>query len=896
MTNPWSTSSSKSASPWSGGGSTATTQHHPHGVGGFLENLGKDVSGAVTGFIPGTVHLVLHPIPSIEEMGKSTWQTWSPLFHGHVGQFAHNVYDHPLQPILDVASIFDLGLGAAGKLGELSTAADELASSDSMLAKAARLRQPKRVQLEDPTGEGRLAYRNYSTRPLRRLMQEHVSPTIRAEQKLSRGEELSPLQTGLANASFQRAFRGAMLERTLAKSTIVNAMVRTGKTLTDPETAPAARRKLAEEGIHQNLYDHGHLMTPEEAVAQLQTKAGGHMRPVADVSQIHFQDGSARVQTLQRKLKGLVQKSQKHAYLAQSLPKLQAELERHEAELKDMHENGYRIAAPAKSKLKEPTDKQLIERNAAPIKEKEANIANLRKLIERAGKSDQILKDTHEKIDLYGQQLIEAKKQVHNSFFDKVASSSESFDEYARHAGKWSVVRGRTPREGYTADQAAAMVSKAMVNEHGMVSLVPTHDAYNLGRELDHTSKMFKMLWRKPTRAWKMAVVGYTPRTIVNNGVGNLLIYLSREDPLTGLWGLYHGFRVSHGIEKATADWFDTRTKSGLLRKYFGPSMANVYGHDELEAAAAGGKLSRFKSGAYPLVHKLADIPVRAGAVLSYLRRDPLVMKYMKAGQSFEAAAERALKEDPGLKARATDHATAIGGDYVNISPGMRKLMDVVPFALWDRHILRSTSNLVKDTPTRAAIGQQVSQQGESQVDKLLGNVPSYMKGALPLSMLGLGSSAGERVNVLTTTSLNPFSTIGELASTAQALTAGHSPDASSDLFSQVNPFLTGLASYATGTGIGGTQITKHGGAIPSVLFDTLQGIPEYKIAQGLTTPGTTLTKTGKEKLLATGPSAAATSFLGVPIRSVGKQAAAKAADQEAGIKKGRKRTKNPYS
>ena len=105
-----------------GGGSAPSAPSKPHGILGFISNLGGDIKNAALGFPTGIVSLVTHPIRGAELIGKATWHDWSPLFHGHFGQFAHQSFDHPLAPILDVMSVFG-GAGAlAGKLGDVALA------------------------------------------------------------------------------------------------------------------------------------------------------------------------------------------------------------------------------------------------------------------------------------------------------------------------------------------------------------------------------------------------------------------------------------------------------------------------------------------------------------------------------------------------------------------------------------------------------------------------------------------------------------------------------------------------------------------------------------------------------------------------------------------------------
>src|SRR5690242_11876646 len=71
----------------------------------FANHLGSDVKDAVVGLPTGTVSLVEHPIRGVEAIGKSTWHDWAPLLEGHPGKFLKQTYDHPLAPLLDVATV-----------------------------------------------------------------------------------------------------------------------------------------------------------------------------------------------------------------------------------------------------------------------------------------------------------------------------------------------------------------------------------------------------------------------------------------------------------------------------------------------------------------------------------------------------------------------------------------------------------------------------------------------------------------------------------------------------------------------------------------------------------------------------------------------------------------------
>ena len=102
-----------------GRGGSRFDDHGPassdHGPLGFVGNLVGDVKDAVVGLPMGVIETVRNPIKSAKAIGGATWQTWSPLFHGNLGKFGQQLYDHPLAPLLDVATVFTLGAAGAAR-------------------------------------------------------------------------------------------------------------------------------------------------------------------------------------------------------------------------------------------------------------------------------------------------------------------------------------------------------------------------------------------------------------------------------------------------------------------------------------------------------------------------------------------------------------------------------------------------------------------------------------------------------------------------------------------------------------------------------------------------------------------------------------------------------------
>lgn len=140
----------------SSSGKSFSKQHGHHGgllggLGHFAENLGGDLKDAAVGIPMGVKNLATHPIKSGEAIGKQTWHDWSPLIHGHAKEWAHNFVEHPLNPILDVATIATLGLGGGARAAAALEEAGAL-KTGSALGKAAKLAKEGRIEVKGPHG------------------------------------------------------------------------------------------------------------------------------------------------------------------------------------------------------------------------------------------------------------------------------------------------------------------------------------------------------------------------------------------------------------------------------------------------------------------------------------------------------------------------------------------------------------------------------------------------------------------------------------------------------------------------------------------------------------------------------------------------------------------------
>lgn len=959
------------------GVSSGTPGGGSHGVFGLVKNLGNDIKGAVEGVPAGLVHLAEHPVGSLEQMGKATWSTWSPLFHGQFTKFGQGIYQHPLAPILDVASIFSLGVGTAARIGagmdalgaasaeadaglmagraaqvgrsliskryyapggqlakdaqilsknaEVGAVKEGLAPASNIFHSAARLRLPTAKILEDPEMAGRMPIvKQMSENPARHLMQnvlgqgfDHLPPGIKGylgrkvyERALygtmaRRAVMAGAAKTGLITASDRLAKMEADAGKIAGHFPTLDHAVMAHRLLEDPNVGFQYRLQLAAHGF-QNLAENAPVKAGSVAAAAHFLAEHGHMGVVKK-----FPDpGKSMLDAVHQRIAHYGRLVEKYSGV-RPLDKIQSEIDYHEGRLKDMHDNGYlHTQTPALNSKGEPalnpTARQIMEQHAQPILEEQRILKRLYSEQKAASKAHPILDKAHTRLgELHGQRL-DLEQRTLNHGLEKYAQNHESMVRYANNLGR--IATRSFKNKKWTEERIASYIRQnGWVGADGTVPIVPMHDAAMLGNEMAGGLTFLRSL-RKATGWWKTLQVKLSPKTIVNNSLANHIIAMFRHsDPITAFRALYHAYRISHGKDFADQLIHDAVLKGGdkgWLLRYFGAELHNDFLHGteedlspearkmgETAARKSDSRLGRTIRGPmmYGPVTKIADRPVRLGAIATYVRREPSVMhmadrlqrtakmegRQMSRNMALDQAASRVLKEDPTLRERAANFGRTIAGDYLAQTPKERLIKDFVPFYLWDRHIAKSAGNIVLDTPIRAAFAQQLSQQGLAETQKYLGALPEFLQGAIPAAMLGFpGSSKDGRMNAVVGPSLNPFGTLGEFAGAAQSLVTGGDLSQASDVLGQINPLLTDSISAATGKDVvTGSSLKGPSGMLPNLLYNLGTGFPQEKIVQAAVEgPKTeTVTASGKTfpKLYSQNELSAISNFLGIPIKQI---------------------------
>lgn len=907
------------------------------GVAGFGGNLAGDIKDAVVGLPVGLIRIAQDPAEAGKQILGATWQTYSPLFEGDFGKFAQGLYDHPLAPILDVAAVFSLGVGSAARG---AAALEKAGSSSAAVAKIAKLRTPGTKRLFDPEGKRLPVDKVLSTRPGRRLIQETM---LKFDGKLpqfyTRGRYERLHRVDLAHrattAQFIKAEAGKRINQIEshvkandhaslaaraqdwlastdptdgvygATRLQMDAIIQGAQALEDITELGKRARSTVVAHMHANLLRHNSTFTKAEAQELLKgghnmlVRAPEHMdrqhwRALRNAKRSHARATRKYANqrpSLEADYKRWDAERAKAAELANSHDRIRTELVDANTELARLQERANVIAGGYVTKtgrmprtltpqqgmryetnaLQDATDRvaRLEKMNEAAYKAKakhEAALANMERLRTKMDGMDGDLASRYETLE-------GLRDQAARDFYAGAAETYESMYHTVEGFGK-AVKADNFETAAHVLDDAG----------EARYYVVPKHDAYNLAWEGGNSLKFIHKALHKPTSLWKSAVIGWTPRTITNNAVGNWFLYAVRELPSAhGVQAIGDAFRFRFGSKIDGEVLFP---KNHWLYRHFSDEMSDTFGvGTELvrfgEEATTKGRLRQ--GPFYPVVGGI-EKNQRAMTLYSALRAKPEVREAirqarkegLRGGKAVDRGIERALRANPSLQPEAALSSRRLMGDYITMSETEKFLRDIVPFYLWNRHILKTTGNMLLEQPGRVWFASHLSNLGVETTQDYLGDIPEYLKGAIPLAMLGFGDRPG-RANIMLTASLNPFATVGEMAMQADALLSGKASKPS-DVFIGVNPFFTGAVEAATGTSLltGQRKKSTEGGLLGAVLSNMAEGLPQPRLLDALMSEDAEHSPSGYEYLYKKDDRSQISSLLGVPLRNMSRETAEK--------------------
>lgn len=867
-----------------------------HGVVGLAENLGADVVDAVAGLPAGIVQTARHPVRTGKAIGKSYASTYGPLAHGDVSKFLHNLYSHPLGPILDVATIVTGGFGGVAKAGKVAADAGLITRTGRFANLGERAALTYRSPRAFAGGEGPVATRLSHTNPVVKARQKAIkamldklpyeTPHIGEAARYAREAQRLPRQAAMrltrskeANA-YNRAVKGLDNEELAALHLIGNDF--------HPSDYAAALRKLKAQGedVEPVLFK---VLENPKVIDKFENP---------DAKMLKAIDAAEALTQLDARIKG------EHGIL--------------DAETAAARVGKHRPAVEDLVGALRPTPGRPFYVPDVPHARYVSN-AEGSKMGGGAGVAKNIVKQNRGVLfrtgqlaltpDILGPEFLRTIKygladDLHATMMESAARVSADKaragllpkgyefipkEIIGKHGGKRSepihpLIRGKR--------QAVADVEDMLPDEqkilesftvrdldeaatlHGDYLIVPTTLKRELVGEFHRSQGAVRKFIEAPTKVWRALVLGFRPGFLTNNLVGNHLLYALHAAGPDGLRAYLNAVKREKGkgvVRSLIEDGsLPPALRADFMREFF-PEQgeAGTFGRTQMPGASKrlrgkkGRKVRGATVGILPATQAVAETNLRRALVERMIRKSPEFRKVYRAmprqARDFEAAAKKILKGEGGHEYQAliSRQVNDALGDYLNMNPFERNVIRAAfPFYSWYRAITRISGHLALDTPGRTDLLTKIGQVGVSDTEEKLGEIPDYLRGLLPV-----GSEKDGHRAVLTTRGLNPFTTVTDIGSGAKGLLTGKPGDTGRAL-SQLgpNPMLMAAIENLAGKDLfTGRDLHGSGGLLGAIAKNVATELPQARL---VARPGSKLygRATPREAIL---------QYLGVPIRSL---------------------------
>jgi hypothetical protein len=919
-----------------GSAGSSSPKHHGllhdivHGPAEFTGHLLGDVRDMAVGLPEGFAMLATHPVTSIEEIGKTTWHDWSPLFHGDVGKFGRQFMAHPLAPILDVAGLVTGGAGLAARggkaLGEVGLISRE--------ARLAKLGEGVSEEVKIPGAPAQ--YRHFDKNPVVRLRQratvnlghklaeaapdwfgrtaevkpEFADRNVRlgADGKVSPQDvhKIAQVQKGriadLTDAGFvERKMRKQESYRAGATRAMIGAQlaafVKAGE---DISKRPAEVANMIERHGRQQLLDHAYRVSHTDAKQLTPGLRFVSARP-ADVRAVHsFEDFRTEMENF----------GNRHTTLDMGKATRDANgdyLVVHKRAAVAYGKEGANSATFLHKLIRYPTQtwKYLIlatrpayfVNNAVgntfmamatlgPVGFARGLVDAYRQVHGEAATAKSLEGADKSLHELHGDWQDKWYLGVHQGFGQE-AMRQLSVNRKIREAGHEKTARVvQVAEQGLypiTHKVADVFLRRVMINslmrEHPMVQrlMQGVEDRAVSPHVLDASSAedMHRVVPGDGQHIYHATSVDNL-KEIAQHG---LRPGKERRGEVTGVYFADDGVGITSLVPRSRrGNDVVLRVKKGVARVQKTDMFEEGSGFSEW-VSPHGVSARRIEYlGADGHWHAVADAA-----------REPRVRK-----MSFNDAASY-VSRDPAVRDRVQEMVNNALGDYHHLNGLEQTVRQFVPFYTWDRAIARHGIHLALDRTGRAAAGAEVGELGtHTTEEKLGGDIPSFMKGLVVLP----GHGKDGRANVLSTQGLNPYASLPDVADTAGALVGVGSQGAGETLASQLNPFITGLIESTTGQSLlsGAKLPHRSGGIVGQTVADVAENLPHVKLIETLLS-GEAQPKpnarTGKVTnfLYRKNARAQIAALLGVPVKELDTARAAEMARKARGEKKGRHRS-----
>jgi hypothetical protein len=936
-------------------GVSAGSFHHSGGGGGgllgLIENLGSDVGSTITNLPRGVVGLgsqlwweAKHPHPLLDGMKsieaelhnphglysqtvrpfvKSERHIYGSALHGNF----HPLYEHPLQPILDLASVVTGGGTLAAKAGE----AGLLGGRVGNLARAERVLRSSK--LEEPLNTARTLQGRYLQREFDRFSMEHPDmPVLGANPRLAKISEIrkyrNTIRASLPAREFQRVTAPLTKDEKFAfhvgaEGVPLHERIDFYRKELHDNPTPQLRdyvHRLESDGV-ANVLEHPRteFVDALEEGRKLQETA---TQRLVDAGQLTPETHAARTLLPQEIM------SPEGTQIAADTNRVHESLP---APFRFPHigeeagKPGLFTSPSNAAALRPPKTPGFLKRSEA-VRLRTARLMTNPEVLTR----DYLATMRHEHLnELYHKVIRPASQEIDRSLERTGFKKPDEFYVWEKtsqraprtvtqqeamsrdlgmiDAAGEETALGATARERVfqNAEDAPAEIRDAIRNrdfdklEEMGVRRVPAAFAKRYQSNFASTGKWIRLFWDRPLDVWRAMTLNYRPAWMVNNLVGNAAQYALRY---AGPNGAASFLRALLATERGDAKFLQIRNYTmripTLRRKYgriFGELMPEVHGtglystqsritkggvYQSTIDAATANKAARALSvpakavkaivtaipkGITAFERSIAEAVPREAAMMNELR--PVIRKLGLTNMSWEDALRAVAKHDAENATRhvelATDRMLDYMGDFNALNATERRV--IKRFVPFESWYRVIVQVTAKFALHYPARVNLLRAIGESY-DADNKDLPSWLKGAIPL-----GPEEGGVQPMLTTMGLNPYETIPQLATQNPAGILAFPLQGAMVGATGVDPFTQG--SYR---GIGASQGYDPVSVLRRGFGSMLEGQVPYRLYQQ--TVGTPPAYLYRPKTYGhVGPVAindALLQYLGLPIRHVNKPVA----------------------
>jgi len=314
-----------------------------------------------------------------------------------------------------------------------------------------------------------------------------------------------------------------------------------------------------------------------------------------------------------------------------------------------------------------------------------------------------------------------------------------------------AMMQGLTPEQA-TMDALREVSDRALRSfQEGAIAAdeiyaIPAHVA----RLMDRFAKPFLQLPPKASffyssimNGWKTAVLGLSPRWLVNNTLGNL-VYMGVKDP--GAIKYYLELLMSPKKRAYVEAMFGDRLTQTVYRDFMSGELSDAtYAERALQSGqadlaakleAAGNtkaaylaKPVRWTSRKIFHLNKVNEDAARMGVAISAAQRHAQLNWMSKVGSTWKTMGrimDEGFGSDPREYEGIARQVDAVLGDYLRMSPAEKAIKQyLIPFYPFYRHTAMFVAKMPFESPFKAEILRQIHLID----DEMKGPLPDYMAG-----------------------------------------------------------------------------------------------------------------------------------------------------------------------